>query len=105
MLTLPALHQCGQAGNRGKPKTMETHDLQAKVIDPKGNALENVTVTVAESPQPTPEIAALSNEEGLFSFGGLVYGNYTLRFMSGEMIVLKPLKFTDAQRVYEFEIP
>ncbi|HEY5786626.1 MAG TPA: carboxypeptidase-like regulatory domain-containing protein [Microlunatus sp.] len=52
--------------------------INGLVADPSGHPVSGAVVLVVESPQPVPDIAALTGEDGRFSIVVPVPGDYRL---------------------------
>ena len=53
--------------------------LRGRVVDGTGQPVADATVVVIDAPVPVPDVAAVSDEDGRFVFGGLSAGTYRLR--------------------------
>lgn len=58
--------------------------LKGKVVNDRQEPLEDVVITILSGPGQFKDIAALTNEEGIFSFDDLSDGPYLLKFMDDE---------------------
>ncbi len=48
------------------------------VLTPQGQPVSGAVVMITGDSPPHPDIAALTNQQGAFQFGGLLPGSYTL---------------------------
>ncbi len=53
--------------------------LRGKVVDGTGHGVAEATVVILKAPGPVPDIAAVSDESGRFSFGEMQAGRYRLK--------------------------
>lgn len=53
-------------------------EIAGRVLGPGGRPVAEAAVMITASPGPHPDIAALTRDDGTFSFRGLVPGEYTL---------------------------
>jgi uncharacterized GH25 family protein len=58
--------------------------LRGKVFDEAGQAVAEASVVVIQAPGRVPDIAAVSDANGRFSFGRVRDGRYTLRALGPE---------------------
>lgn len=75
ILGLLLLAQCG----RPTPQTMQTHSIEGIVTDQSGSPIPGVMVAIVDGSSPYPDIAAVTNDKGEFSFGSLKSGEYTVQ--------------------------
>jgi protocatechuate 3,4-dioxygenase beta subunit len=61
---------------------MEKIYFEGVVVDQNQLPLPEVTVVVLQGPGEYPDIAAITNEKGEFSFSELTPGEYQIKFMS-----------------------
>ncbi len=77
ILGLLLLGQCGQP----TPQTMQTYSIEGVVTDQSGLPISGVMVAIVDGTSSYPDIAAVTNDKGEFSFGPLKSGEYTVQAM------------------------
>lgn len=69
------LSHCGQP----TPQTMQTYSIEGIVTDRSGLPMPGVMVAIVDGTSSYPDIAAMTNNKGEFSFGPLNNGEYTVQ--------------------------
>ncbi len=67
----------------------EILEIEGIVVNEKGNPMENVVVSIESSPFETIDLASFTNEKGQFAISVPEYGEYHLRFITGDRNVIK----------------
>ena len=90
-----------------KQKTMENKygEIKGKVVNKDGFPVVEATVSIASSPSPVPDLAALTNINGEFSFGDLEFGMYKLRIIKEDFNEIKSVKLSQKVSTIEIRIP
>lgn len=94
-----------------KEKSMQNSEqsysgvLNGKVINESGIPIPEVTVSIVSSPEPVPDIAAITNSNGEFSFSYLKNGSYKLRFILNDLNIVKTVKFEAVHDTIIVKIP
>lgn len=57
--------------------------ITGRVIDAEGQPVSGATVAITGGTQPFPDIAAVTNSQGAFRFGGMQPGSYDLEVHKG----------------------
>lgn len=59
--------------------TMQTYSIEGVVTDRSGLPMPGVMVAIVEGTASYPDLAAMTNQQGQFSFGSLQKGEYTVK--------------------------
>jgi hypothetical protein len=84
--------------------TEENNTLIGKVINQDSLPLSEVIVSIISSPEPVPDVAAITNENGEFSFGYLKNGDYEIRFIFGEKSTVRKVSFKSNEKKIIFKL-
>ncbi len=73
---------CGPSTPSGDPPTPSPMplSLHGRLLDPSGQPLPEISVTILESPATVPDLAAITSASGEFFLDELSPGRYLLRF-------------------------
>ena len=82
--------------------TIDDGNLEVTVVNANGQPLADVSVSILQSPNPVPDLAALTNEEGVFSFSSLHFGDYTFKLFYGENSYVKRVKLAERDQKKTF---
>ena len=73
-------------------------NLEVTVVNAEKQPLADVSVSIAQSPRPVADLAALTNDEGVFSFNGLDFGIYSFRLFYGENEYVKKVQLNKKEQ-------
>src|SRR5215510_13418183 len=83
LILLFAVPTCGQGSGRASTGTGGNHMIQGKIFFPSGRRAEG-TIQVKLTSLQSPEITAIADSSGSFTFSGLSPGNYTFIVNAGD---------------------
>ena len=83
LILLFAVPTCGQGSGRASTGTGGNHMIQGKIFFPSGRRAEG-TIQVKLTSLQSPEITAIADSSGSFTFSGLSPGNYTVIVNAGD---------------------
>ncbi len=69
--------------------------ISGVVINQDQEPLSFVSVSITDSPKPLPDLSALTNEQGEFSFQNLMPGPYTVQFNYNTIQVERRIQVKD----------
>lgn len=84
--------------------TMTTCTLDGVVLDNQNQPIPEVVVTIQKGVGDYPDIAAMTNDQGVFSFSDLQPGAYEFKFMAENLETTKSVVIQNSTEKMEFKI-
>jgi Carboxypeptidase regulatory-like domain len=75
-----------QAPQDMKPAQYSSYSISGIITSSNGKPIEGVVVSIVSGTASFPEIAAVSNDSGAFSFDGIENGKFTLKAFRGDSV-------------------
>lgn len=102
LITLCCKNHATEAHNL---RPMEEVNFEGIIFNRDQEPLSEVSIVIVKGPGDRPDIAALSNENGEFSFSDLKPGEYTIKFTSETFNLEKVVQVKKGSSKHKFVLP